>query len=513
MAGKLGKYQMLGFQSWKGLTSDNHLGALFHSAPQRASDLMVQLLAANRGKSLDTFLSQFPTKMFDDDNEYFWDVIGSARKNIPLVEARNASGTIAGASEEDTGNFGVGTEPFEVVFAEDWFADGEVIVGSLNELYPMRILGDPKMEGTNAVYKVELMGGNTTGIPQSLLLSGERFSVEYAPVEKELSRKVGDVRFTSPVSMRNEFTTLRIQHKVAGNKLGKKLAIGIPMVKDDATGKQVRDTTPMWMHYVDWEVECQWSEYKNNAMAFGRGNRNSNGEYLNFGKSGNVIRMGAGIFEQSEVANTMYYNDTHSVMRLILDSLYELSEGKLEFGNRKFLIKTGERGALLFNREAKHTASGWLPAWSLASDKNPAAVSRNSAAFAPNNSVKVNDWQVTEWIAPNGVEVKLDVDPFYDDKVRNKVLHPEGGVAFSYRFDIWYIGSMDQPNIQKTGIKNQPELRGYQWGLRNPFTGQLNNFNMSYDEDSAVIHKQATFGTLVLDPTRTAHIIPSILRG
>lgn len=33
MTGKLGKYQMLGFQSWKGLTSDNHLGALFHSAP------------------------------------------------------------------------------------------------------------------------------------------------------------------------------------------------------------------------------------------------------------------------------------------------------------------------------------------------------------------------------------------------------------------------------------------------------------------------------------------------
>lgn len=31
------------------------------------------------------------------------------------------------------------------------------------------------------------------------------------------------------------------------------------------------------------------------------------------------------------------------------------------------------------------------------------------------------------------------------DPVRNKVLHPEGGVAFSYRFDIFDIGSMDQP--------------------------------------------------------------------
>ena len=34
-----------------------------------------------------------------------------------------------------------------------------------NQVYPFRILGDAKMEGTNAVYKVELMGGNTVGCP------------------------------------------------------------------------------------------------------------------------------------------------------------------------------------------------------------------------------------------------------------------------------------------------------------------------------------------------------------
>lgn len=70
--------------------------------------------------------------------------------------------------------------------------DGEVIVGNLNQVYPFRILGEPRMEGTNAVYKVELMGGNTTGCPSERLLAGERFSIEFAPVEKEGSRKVGD---------------------------------------------------------------------------------------------------------------------------------------------------------------------------------------------------------------------------------------------------------------------------------------------------------------------------------
>ena len=173
----------------------------------------------------------------------------------------------------------------------------EYIVGNLNEIYQFRILGDPRMEGTNAVYKVELAGGNTAGVPAERLLAGERFSVEAAFVEKELSRKVGDVRFTSPVSMRNEWSVVRIQHKVPGSMLNKKLAVGIPVVKE-TEGRYTKSVSTMWMHNVDWEVEQQFSEYKNNALAFGRSNRNANGEYMNFGKSGNVIKTGAGLKAQ-----------------------------------------------------------------------------------------------------------------------------------------------------------------------------------------------------------------------
>ena len=51
MAGKLSKFQMIGFQHWKGLTTENHLGAIFQQAPQKATNLMVQLLAFHRGKT------------------------------------------------------------------------------------------------------------------------------------------------------------------------------------------------------------------------------------------------------------------------------------------------------------------------------------------------------------------------------------------------------------------------------------------------------------------------------
>ena len=148
MAGKLNKFQMVGFSHWKGLTKENHLGSIFQLAPQKASNLMVQLLAYYRGKTLDTFLSQFPAKEFDTDDEYTWDVVGSSRRNIPLVEARDINGNTI-----TTGMAGANLERFYLVFPETWFADGEYIVGELNEIYQFRILGDPKQEGTNAVDK------------------------------------------------------------------------------------------------------------------------------------------------------------------------------------------------------------------------------------------------------------------------------------------------------------------------------------------------------------------------
>lgn len=99
------------------------MGALGQIAPQKATNIMVQLLAAYRGKSLDTFLSQFPVREFEDDNEYTWDVIGSSKRNIPLVEARDENGDPVSA-KEDTYMVGAGTAPFYLVFPEDWFADG-----------------------------------------------------------------------------------------------------------------------------------------------------------------------------------------------------------------------------------------------------------------------------------------------------------------------------------------------------------------------------------------------------
>ncbi len=303
------------------------------------------------------------------------------------------------------------------------------------------------------------MGGITSGIPAEELLAGKRFSVEYAPVEKDFSRQVGDIRFASPVAMRNEFSTIRIKHKVAGSMLGKKVAFGIPVTRE-TQGRYVKDTVNMWMHEVQWQLEQQWNDYKNNVLAFGRSNRNMNGEYLNIGKSGEVIRMGAGLYEQMEVSNTMPYN-TFS-LKLIEDALYELSAAKLDMKDRTFVIKTGERGAIQFHKAVLDTVSGWT-AFQINGDQ--LGMVRKTQSPLHENALSAG-FQFVEFQAPNGVKVKVDVDPYYDNPVRNKIQHPNGGPAFSYRYDIFDIGTMDQPNIFKCAVKGmEGDLTSYQWGL------------------------------------------------
>ena len=70
---------------------------------------------------------------------------------------------------------------------------------------------------------------------------------------------------------------------------------------------------------------------------------------------------------------------------------------------------------------------------------------------------------------------------------------------------------MSEPNIQiarpKNDMSDQPV--SIQWGIRDPFTGRMSNMNMSYDEDSATIHKMGSIGAIVYDPLRCYSLIPN----
>lgn len=502
MAGKLQRFQMLSFKGWASeITKENHLGTFLNLAPQQAAPAMIELLTVNYGKNFDTFLSQFATKEFDNDHDFTWDLVGSARRNIPLKYAIDENGNRVGSNDSVLDLIGAGKAPFELVFDELYFFNGELIYGELNEAYGLRILGDARYVGNEVHHTVELMDGNMAGMPKEELMPGKKFSYGFAPVSRGLSRKVGGLRHSTPASMRNEFSQIRISDKMSGDMMDAKVAFGIPMVNSE--GKVTTET--MWMHIQNWEMETTWSEYKGNTLAWARSNRNANGEYMNYDQSGEVIRLGDGIFPQVEVANTHYYNNFS--ISLVEDILYDLTETKIGFGERTFVMKTGQQGAIKFHKAVKDETSGWFNM-----EVDAAATGAISKTTSPlhRNALKAG-YQFTEWMAPNGVTVKVDVDDCYDDRVRNKILW-DGKPAQSSRFDIWDIGTSQDANICKCTVKNRPEVRKYIEGMRNPYTGKYDNFSsIATDEDATSVHFMATLGALVYDPTRTVSLIPAVL--
>jgi len=490
--------------AWSGLTLKNHIGALFGSQPELVSPLTTVLLQNSGMKNLDTTLSLFPTHTLEaGTSDFVWKVVGSEERNIPLVEARYNGAVV---DDTDTG-IGQARATFELVFGEKWFTKMHLIAGHRPDVYQIRIIDEPFEEGQNYVYTCEVWGGTESlaGIPGDELLPGMRFSIEGAPVEDELSIQGAGIQFTSPYLMRNSVTSIRMEHKVSGAMIDCKIKpvyfAGIETRGDD--GKVHKSVT--WMQEVYWQFEKALSRIKSKTIMFGKTNRDENGRYLNKGNSNIEIKAGSGIREQMEVSNTITYN--RFSLQLLEDVLSELSEGKLDWSERKFMLRTGERGAIQFHRAVTQLATGWNAIGFDNTNQN--AIKQVQSKFH-DNAFSLG-FQFTEWRAPNNIHVMLEVDPMYDDKVRNKVLHPDGGVAESYRYDILYIGSSAEPNIQKVQVSGSDELRGYQGGIRNPFTGRRGGEMQTMEDSATMTALVEGIGALVRDPGRTATLLPAIL--
>ena len=489
---KLSKYQFSEASTVTGLVTDNHLGYMFQNRPQLLKKTVTRLLSSEGVRNMDTMLNQFPTKTIEEEGIFTWDVTGDNERNIPLVEVR---GTV-----DPQGNYGAYGARFQVVFAEAYFSDVHMIVGERNELYQLRITEDPIMEGNLAVYDVELMGQNSSGMPAVELTAGKRFSKDFSPVEDTLSAKGGEITFASPFKMSNETTTIRIEHTEPGKNLGKKVASSIVLKR----GNQ-EIVTDVWMQAVEWTIEKTWSYEKAHAITFARSNRTEDGRYYNVGKSGYYIKQGMGLREQMEVSNTVYYNKFS--LSLLESILSDIGEGRLEFSDRMIAIRTGERGAAQLHRVINDETFGW----SNISQNNPALIKQGSSPMHPN--AMVAGYQFTEYIAPMGYHIKIEVDPMYDSKVRNKIraVKRGGGVAESYRYDIFFLGNAAEPNIYKVDVAGG-DTWGYLAGTRNPFTGDKTNNFMGTKVDGATYTRQGSFGSAIVDPYRTVSMIPDDLQ-
>lgn len=499
---KLDRWQMTELKNWNGPLFDPEatLKALFKTQPEKIRKNMVKMNAIYSGRSLENTLEELGVKYVDTLNDFYYDIIASSIRNVQLVEAR-VNGVVVQASDA---NLLVGGAVAELVFGEDYFFDGEVIVGEKNEKYPVRIIRVPESEGDNVVYTIEAWG-LPNGVPAAEFVSGKKFSVEYAPAARGLSRAQGGVRRPSTAKVRGMLSTIRIDHKVAGDVDDYAVLMGFPAL--DASGKET--TMTVLSSYEDWLVTKEFSDYKNKALAYGTTNVDEKGNTFNIdGKSGRKLSFGPGLRQQCDNSNSIFYN--FFSLEMVESVLEQLSYNKIGLGERVFDLDCGQGFAKLFHKAALQTVSGWQ----VISQNNPAVIQKVSSDLHPNAFSA--GFQFTEFLSANGIRMRINVQEHYDDPVRNKILMPGTQLpAESFRADVRYMGTKEDPNIQKLMYskfqKIGGEQCGYGSGFRNPFTKEDNVQYMSSDEDSASITKFTHLGVAVYNKERCVALIPKVL--
>ena len=486
---------------WTGLTTANHIGQIYGLEPQYATKLISRLLEVNFGDDLESFLNQFGSLYLDSNESFRWMLQGNSRKNIPLTRCE-----IDGVPVQPTDKAGKYGSRFTLVFGEAHFSDQNLIVGNKNEAYPVRIIQEPISVGPNEYhYLCELMHPDqNVFVPYEELQNGTRWSREWTPVERTLSTKGGLVTYTSPFSMINDFSMIRMEDTRPGDMIDKPVAFNweVPTGGDYTKGANPGKTKTMttWMDYADWEFETQFREEKNKLLYFARSNKSEDGTFRTKGLSGYEIIQGAGIRQQMESSNTAYYGEFD--IKWATERMLDLSVGKLSKDKRKFIWRTGEWGMYQFSESLENYVALYTP---LQDETRVVAGKDNSMTYKG---------QFLDFKGPNGVEITVSHEPMYDNPERNKIYHPKSGLAESYRYDILDVGTSDgEANVRKVYKKGSEDFRGYVSGLRNPFEIGKKNVLMSHSVDGYTIHRGTECGAMVKDPTRTVAIIPQVLQG
>jgi hypothetical protein len=134
------------------------------------------------------------------------------------------------------------------------------------------------------------------------------------------------------------------------------------------------------------------------------------------------------------------------------------------------------------------------------------------------DKASLNEGQFVEYTFVNGIKFKVMLDPMKDDPIRNKLIHPEGGLASSYIYDIWDAGTTNgKANIMKVSVKGSEEFFRYIPGMRDPFSAGGAGMNPSpvmtaSPVDGYTVMKLFIGGVMINNPLKTGRIIPSILR-
>jgi len=494
---KISALQIVDPKHWSGLTRESHLGWLGMQEPEIISTVMNRLYELNIGAdNFVSFMNKLPTEWINDDVVYRWFLQGSDERSIPLVLAStDAAGATAVTDALQPGlNRGI----FYMWFSERYFEATSHIVGDQPEVYQLRVLEDPIQVGNLWRYRVQLFtGDDTLWIPATSLARNTMWSELFGMVEQELSKRGNGVHHTAPYQMENVLSMIRKNYQVPGNMISKGKNKPLAFAFIDQYGK----TQTRWIDKLGWDFYVQFQRDKSRLLAYGKSNKLTDGTYGHTGESGNVIRSGFGMYDQMEYGNILTYS-TFS-LDMLTDFAMDMSYGKIPEDKREFILSTGEYGAYQFHKDAVNKANAIT------------YLNANVNIKTDGGKLTLDEGQFLNYVAVNGIKFKLTIDPMKDG-YPNTLRHPDGGLASSYIYDIFDVGTTGgMSNISKVSVKDEEEYFGYIPGLRDPFSPYNNRTEprlMATPVDGYSVFKGFIGGVKITNPKKTARILPSILR-
>lgn len=475
---KINSLQVNYAKSWAGLTTENHLHAIYQNDVQLASDIVTQVFNQMGYIGLDSFLSKYPTKIFDHDGEYRWYLKGDARRAIGIV----------GYSAADSARPGANKSLYEITLEEKFFVATDVI--SFDDIeHTVRIEDDGRPDGTNWVYTVRhLRGDSNYFTPTELLRAGRKVSKGWNLVTNTLNDRYSETSYSSMFEMRNGFSTLSQKYAVPGNMHDRKLLITM-------TNSEGKSST-VWTRLQEMETNFQWMQSKANQLMYSTSNRNDSGTYTHKDQNGFVLKQGAGLREQISPSYKFYYNTL--TLDYLLEVLTNLSINILPEDKREFLILTGERGMFAFHKMIEDKVGVIMP---LGDQRRIAKGSGQDLAVGG---------QYKQFLFPQGIKVTVAHMPQYDDAIMHRMEDPDGGFTENYRMTIFNIGTSNgEPNIQKVAPKGRSEIKWYVAGSTSPF-GPQNGGLGSSGVDGYEMFYQTTQGIMLKNPLSACELIKNV---
>lgn len=473
---------------WTGLTTENHLGAMYGLEPILVSNMIDRIFDVNMGLDIDRFMDKFPTLTIEDDRSFEWLLQGSDLKNIPLISYSDSAGNTPAKP-------GIGYSSFLITIPERYFEVSDVIGLEDKENYQLRVVADPTPSGMNWVYEVALWTGDATlFVPAAQLTAGKRLVKMFSLVEQTLSKRGGTTNHTSPFRMTNRCSMIRMNVDVPGNMINKGENKPLAFAYKETNG--VVKTT--WLGKLDYDFMTQFKRQKALLALYGKSNKTSQGVYAQKGESGFEIKAGSGLYEQVSPSNVHFYSSFN--IDVLADILMSLSVGKLPEDSRKFVMGTGEYGMRQFHRAVETKAVTFGP-------------NRTEMRFSGSMDQMKYGGQFVAYGFIQGIEITLMHIPFLDDPSLNPAVHPDGGLLSSYEYLILDFGTSNgQPNIQKVTIKNNEEIFKYIPGMRDPYSA-YNNLTKpgvtASPVDGYTILKMFIGGIKVHNPLRVARFLPN----